>query len=87
MDLARPWRAIDRKSAITGDAIAQAGNDALDYSGMLGWAREVGGPALRKMTFHDRARMLKALALHLKEHRQSLYDLSYDTGAHAVAIT
>ncbi|MGJ5617636.1 phenylacetic acid degradation bifunctional protein PaaZ [Sulfitobacter sp. MF3-043] len=68
-------------SAITGDVIAQAGNDALDVQAMLSFARDIGGPALRKMTFHDRARMLKALALHLREHRQTLYDLSYDTGA------
>lgn len=68
-------------SAITGDQIAQAGNDALDVQAMLSYARDVGGPALRKLTFHDRARMLKAVALHLMEHKQALYDLSYDTGA------
>ncbi len=68
-------------SAITGEVIAQAGNDALDVQAMLGFAREHGGPGLRAMTFHDRARMLKALALHLMEHKQALYDLSYDTGA------
>ncbi|WP_339637139.1 phenylacetic acid degradation bifunctional protein PaaZ [uncultured Sulfitobacter sp.] len=68
-------------SAITGEVIAQAGNDALDAQAMLGFARNHGGPALRAMTFHDRARMLKALALHLMEHKQALYDLSYDTGA------
>ncbi len=68
-------------SAITGEVIAQAGNDALDVQAMLGFARDHGGPALRAMTFHDRARMLKALALHLMEHKQALYDLSYDTGA------
>ncbi|SFE17785.1 oxepin-CoA hydrolase / 3-oxo-5,6-dehydrosuberyl-CoA semialdehyde dehydrogenase [Sulfitobacter brevis] len=68
-------------SAITGEVIAQAGNDALDVQAMLGYARDTGGPALRKMTFHDRARMLKALALHLREQRQTLYELSYDTGA------
>ncbi|WP_411974337.1 phenylacetic acid degradation bifunctional protein PaaZ [Sulfitobacter faviae] len=68
-------------SAITGEVIAQAGNDALDAGAMLGFAREHGGPALRAMTFHDRARKLKALALHLMEHKQALYDLSYDTGA------
>ena len=49
-------------SAITGEVIAQAGNDALDAQAMLGFARDHGGPALRAMTFHDRARMLKALA-------------------------
>ncbi len=69
------------ESAITGEPIYQAGNDALPFADMLGWATQIGGPALRKMTFHDRARMLKALALHLREHRQALYDLSYDTGA------
>ena len=68
-------------SAITGEVIAQAGNDALDVQSMLAYARDVGGPALRKLTFHDRARMLKAVALHLMEHKQALYDLSYDTGA------
>ncbi len=68
-------------SAITGEVIARAGNDALAVQDMLAHAREVGGPALRKLTFHDRARMLKALALHLREQRQVLYDLSYDTGA------
>ncbi|GAA6176090.1 phenylacetic acid degradation bifunctional protein PaaZ [Sulfitobacter pacificus] len=68
-------------SAITGDVIAQAGNDALDVQAMLGHAREVGGPALRKLTFHDRAKMLKAVALYLMERKQALYELSYDTGA------
>ncbi len=68
-------------SAITGDVIAQAGNDALDVQMMLDHARNVGGPTLRKMTFHDRARMLKALAVDLMQHKQALYDLSYDTGA------
>ncbi|APG48006.1 phenylacetic acid degradation bifunctional protein PaaZ [Phaeobacter porticola] len=68
-------------SAITGAPLAQAGNDALDVQGMLDYARTVGGPSLRKLTFHDRARMLKALAGHLNTHKQALYDLSFDTGA------
>ncbi len=67
-------------SAITGDVIGQAGNDALDIQAMLSFARDVGGPALRKLTFHDRAKMLKALAAYLKDHKQSLYELSFDTG-------
>ncbi|MFS4580755.1 phenylacetic acid degradation bifunctional protein PaaZ [Phaeobacter sp. C3_T13_0] len=68
-------------SAITGAPIAQAGNEALDVQAMLDYARSTGGPALRKMTFHGRARMLKALATHLNTHKQALYDLSFDTGA------
>lgn len=67
--------------ASTGVVIAEAGNDGLDISGMISYARDVGGPALRAMDFHDRARMLKALALHLGAHKQALYDLSFTTGA------
>jgi oxepin-CoA hydrolase / 3-oxo-5,6-dehydrosuberyl-CoA semialdehyde dehydrogenase len=73
--------ARDIASAITGQVIAQAGNDALDVQAMLDHARDVGGPALRAMTFHDRARMLKGLAACLGQHKQALYDLSFDTGA------
>ncbi len=68
------------ESALTGAVMAEAGNDALNVQAMLAYARDVGGPALRKLSFHDRARMLKALALHLREHRQALYELSYDSG-------
>ena len=67
--------------AATGAVIAEAGNDALDVAGMIAFAREVGGPALRALDFHDRARMLKALALHLNERKEALYDISYSTGA------
>ncbi len=68
-------------SAVTGDVIATAGNNALDVQAMLDHARDVGGPALHRMTFHERAKMLKALAMHLGQHKQALYDLSFDTGA------
>ncbi|MFK7868101.1 MAG: phenylacetic acid degradation bifunctional protein PaaZ [Roseobacter sp.] len=68
-------------SAITGAPIARAGTARPDAQKMLAYAREKGGPALRSLTFHDRARMTKALALYIKEHRAALYDLSYDTGA------
>lgn len=69
------------ESAITGNVIAQAGQSSIDTVSMLEYARNRGGVALRKLTFHDRARMLKALAAHLNEHKQKLYDLSFDTGA------
>ncbi len=67
-------------SAVTGQQIARAGQE-LDTRAMLDHARDLGGPALRAMTFHDRARMVKALALYLNEHKQELYDISFDTGA------
>ena len=66
---------------VTGELIGRAGNDSLDAAAMLDYARSKGGPALRKMTFHERAKMLKALALHMSERKQSLYDISFDTGA------
>ncbi|WP_299083254.1 phenylacetic acid degradation bifunctional protein PaaZ [uncultured Ruegeria sp.] len=73
--------ARDIESAITGQLMGRAGNSALDTSALLDHARNTGGPALRALTFHDRARMIKALALHLNEHKQALYDLSFSTGA------
>ena len=68
-------------SAITGAPLAEAGNDTLDTGAMLDWARTKGGPALRAMTFHDRARRLKALAQYLNKRKDALYDLSFNTGA------
>lgn len=67
-------------SAVTGEEIAEAGSDKLDFQKMIDFAKQKGGPALRKMTFHDRARMLKALATYLNERRDPLYELSYKTG-------
>ena len=73
--------ARDIRCASTGETIARAGNAGLDTDAMLDHARSVGGPNLRALTFHDRARMLKALAVHLGSHKQALYDLSFFTGA------
>ena len=73
--------ARDIENAVTGEIFARAGNDALDPFAALDHARNVGGPALRAMTFHERARMLKALAMHLSEHKQALYEISFATGA------
>ncbi|MEO1612190.1 MAG: aldehyde dehydrogenase family protein, partial [Pseudomonadota bacterium] len=67
--------------AATGEIVAETGAGAPDVEAMAEHARRVGGPALRKMTFHDRARMLKALALYLTERKEELYALNYATGA------
>jgi len=69
------------KSAVTGEVIAELGSSGLDFGAMADHARTVGGPALRKLTFHERAARLKALAQYLNERRDALYELSYDTGA------
>ena len=66
--------------AITGDIFAEAGNDGLDFSAMLDFGRARGGAALRAMTFHQRAEMLKKVALHLNEHKDKLYEMSFATG-------
>ncbi|WP_421906725.1 phenylacetic acid degradation bifunctional protein PaaZ [Mameliella sp.] len=71
------------ENAVTGEVLGHAGNDALDVEAMLAFARDKGGPALRAMTFHQRAKMLKALAQHLSQHKDALYDLSFNTGATA----
>ncbi|EKF20735.1 phenylacetic acid degradation bifunctional protein PaaZ [Nitratireductor pacificus] len=69
------------KSAVTGEVVAELGSAALDFAGMADFARSVGGPGLRAMTFHDRAFALKALAQYLNDRREALYELSYETGA------
>ncbi len=71
----------DLINAITGEKIGEATSKGLDFKGMLTYARSVGGPALRKMTFHERALMLKSLALFLTEKKAMFYALSAATGA------
>jgi oxepin-CoA hydrolase / 3-oxo-5,6-dehydrosuberyl-CoA semialdehyde dehydrogenase len=68
-------------SAVTGDPIANITSDGLDFRGMLEHARNVGGANLRKMTFHERGDMLKALAQYLMEQKKGFYALSTETGA------
>ncbi|GAC1676357.1 MAG: phenylacetic acid degradation bifunctional protein PaaZ [Steroidobacteraceae bacterium] len=72
---------VAMRDATTGEVIAQASSAGVDFAGVLRHAREVGGPALRAMTFHERAGMLKALAKHLAAHQEEFYELSYRTGA------
>ena len=67
--------------AVNGNAIAAATTKGLDFSAVLQYGREVGNPALRKMTFHERGRMLKALANYLLERKEKFYQISYHTGA------
>src|SRR5688500_5209074 len=67
--------------AVTSEVVAHATSDGIDFRQMLDHARTVGGPALRKMTFHERARMLKAMAMHLNERKEEFYAVSAATGA------
>lgn len=68
-------------NAITGEAISSASSQGLNFGDMMNYARTKGGAALRKMTFQERGRMLKALAMHLMEKKEIFYQLSYATGA------
>ena len=67
--------------AITGEEIGIVSSAGLDYETILEYGRQKGGAALRKMTFQERGRMLKALALYLIERKAKFYALSYATGA------
>ena len=69
------------RDATTGQVIATASSTGIDFRATLRYAREVGGPALRKMTFHERAALLKQLAKKLGEFKDEFYALSYATGA------
>ena len=68
-------------NAVSGEKMALAGCSALPVQEMLDYAKDKGGSALRAMTFHQRAKMLKAVALYLNERKQQLYDISFTTGA------
>ncbi|MEQ1808911.1 MAG: phenylacetic acid degradation bifunctional protein PaaZ [Terricaulis sp.] len=69
------------RSAIDGEVVALTSSQGLDFAAMLKHGREEGGPALRALTFHQRALMLKALADALTAKKEALYELSYNTGA------
>ena len=74
-------RATELLHAVTGEKIAESTSEGLDFKGMLEYGRRVGGPKLRAMTFHQRARMLKAMAQHLMAGKEELYQVSAGTGA------
>ena len=68
-------------NAITGDVITSVSSKGLDFGQMCDYARTVGGPKLRKMTFQERGMMLKALAIHLMSKKDIFYKVSWATGA------
>jgi len=67
--------------ASTGIQVATASSDGLDFAEVLEFGRSVGNKNLRKMTFQERGRMLKALAIYLVERKEKYYEVSYKTGA------
>ncbi|RTL62878.1 MAG: phenylacetic acid degradation bifunctional protein PaaZ [Pseudonocardiaceae bacterium] len=84
--VAGSWQAPDGDArplydAVTGEEVARLSTAGIDMAATLDHGRRVGGPALRELTFHQRAGLLKALAGHLREHREELYAVSARTGA------
>ena len=67
--------------AVTGEEVARVSSAGIDLEAALGYGRSTGGPALRELTFHQRAALVKSLGQLLREHRQELYALSARTGA------
>src|SRR5262245_7183485 len=67
--------------AVTGQKISEASTGGIEYAAMVHYARTLGGPASRKLTFHERARRLKALASHLMAGKDAFYQVSAMTGA------
>jgi oxepin-CoA hydrolase/3-oxo-5,6-dehydrosuberyl-CoA semialdehyde dehydrogenase len=68
-------------NALNGEALGKASSKGIDFAAVLEYGRKTGGPALRKMTFHERGRMLRSLALYLLERKEKYYEWSWATGA------
>jgi oxepin-CoA hydrolase/3-oxo-5,6-dehydrosuberyl-CoA semialdehyde dehydrogenase len=67
--------------AVTNAELGSVSSAGIDYEQVLDYGRRTGGRALRKMTFQERGRMLKALALFLMERKDRYYEVSSWTGA------
>nr|WP_246283533.1 phenylacetic acid degradation bifunctional protein PaaZ [Nocardioides perillae] len=67
--------------AVTGEEVARLSSAGLDLAAMVTHAKQVGGPALRALTFHERAGLLKQVAKHLGSVKDELYEVSFSTGA------
>lgn len=68
-------------SAIDGSVVARMPAANSDAASMLAYARTVGGPALRQLTFQERGKILRGLADAIISRKEEIYDLSFATGA------
>ena len=68
-------------SAVDGKPVAKLIEADLNYKEMCDYARNVGGPALRELTIHQRAFKIKFLGQYLMKHKEEFYELSTHTGA------
>ena len=72
---------IAQYHALSGELISTASSEGLDFAQILEYGRKKGSPVLRRMTFPERGRMLKALALYLLDRKEHYYQVSHQTGA------
>lgn len=68
-------------NAVNGESVGEVTSTGADFKAALEYGREKGGRALRAMTFHERASMLKALGQHLMSKKEDFYRVSAWTGA------
>ncbi|WP_330292641.1 phenylacetic acid degradation bifunctional protein PaaZ [Streptomyces sp. NBC_00576] len=78
---ATPDTATGVHDAVTGDLVCHVSSQGLDVVGALDHARHLGGPALRALTFHQRADLLDAVGAAVRARREELYVLSARAGA------
>ncbi|MEN3123782.1 phenylacetic acid degradation bifunctional protein PaaZ [Janibacter sp. LM] len=68
------------RDAVTGETVTRVTSEGIDLGAAVAHARTKGGPALRAMTFHERAAALKAAAAAVQEGKDRLYELSARAG-------
>ncbi|MEH0551076.1 phenylacetic acid degradation bifunctional protein PaaZ [Streptomyces sp. B21-101] len=76
-----PESAVAVRDAVTGETVCHVSSEGLDVAGAFAHARRVGGPALRDLTFPQRADLLDAVAVAVRARREELYVLSARAGA------
>ncbi|AGS35967.1 bifunctional aldehyde dehydrogenase/enoyl-CoA hydratase [Corynebacterium maris DSM 45190] len=76
-------RAKDVLDASTGEVAARVSAEGLDIAGAVDYARTVGQANLRELTIHERAGIIKQLAMHLNDNKDELYRLAAKAGATA----
>ena len=80
------WLAPDEEGkplahAVTGEVVAHVPVQPVPTAAALAHAASVGGPALRELTFHERAALLKEVGTRLMADKEEFYELSFATGA------
>ncbi|KEA63310.1 Aldehyde dehydrogenase, PaaZ [Marinobacterium lacunae] len=68
-------------NAVNGESVCTVSSSGIDFNDAVRFAREKGGPALRKLTFHERANALKEIAKRLMAKKEEFYRVSAWTGA------